>query len=874
MAITVKFKLGSSTSSNTVVFAETSTGHFTTAITSTDTTSVTSSGTSLRAAAVSTVAGYYVYNWWTPTGTKSSDLVTWTSSPGGSASYPMSAYTTTTGPKVTVVDEHGTHLGTPTGTGCYGTGHCVGVKHDTTDDGYTFTGWTVTAYAATQSTAYGTMLSTGYSKNGNVYTFDETDEAVVFQVGTGSSYAVTFTANYEQSVSTFTLTYDANGGSTTPSSQSAESGSVITLAAAIKQSGYTFAGWKIGSTVYAAGSSYTITSDVTATAQWTKNVATCSVSFNKDSSDVSGDELPTLAVTSGNSVVLPAPTLWVRDGYAFVGWSTSSGSASAAYSAGDAVVIKKNTTFYAVWGATSGTGGKANTYAYSLKAGVRLVTERYTKDYTFAVYTNVTSASVAMKYDTRLFGAMKEVTSNYSPSYTTNPQTRTTSSRSQTDTQTSTMLASTEGVSLAIPSDYLSYSSYSDTDTSGTTRTVVSKSISTTIDSDWKWTAPELDGYEFIGWYTIGDCYESPKYIQDSDFTVKVGEALEINFKELVGKLNYLFSTFRQYTDSNNYTESASYTNCVQLRYLGVKVLVLFDATGGDLDDFYREVRYDQAYGDLPTPTWSGHTFLGWFTAVTDGTQVKADTLVTNKEEHILYAHWEDDGSSGGETGMNYTITFNANGGMCATTSKTATSGSAVGTLPAPTKSGFVFDGWRDAGGMQYTAVSVMPASNLTLTASWTSAPITIAFDANGGTCSTTSRQILPGEVIGSLPTATKTGASHAGWFTAASGGTKVLSSTTFSSSTTIYAKWGAASAPLVIVKYPITFVLNGGTLDAAYICKYTMGVAKTLPTASQVAKSGATFAGWFESTDLSGSAVTQIPSTATGAKTFYAKWE
>lgn len=55
MAITVKISLSSGTADNTVVFAETSAGHFTEAIASETAVSVTSSDKPLRAAAVSTV---------------------------------------------------------------------------------------------------------------------------------------------------------------------------------------------------------------------------------------------------------------------------------------------------------------------------------------------------------------------------------------------------------------------------------------------------------------------------------------------------------------------------------------------------------------------------------------------------------------------------------------------------------------------------------------------------------------------------------------------------------------------------------------------------------------------------------------------------
>lgn len=197
MAITVKIKLSSSTAGNTVVFAETSTGHFTTAISSTSAVSVTSSDKPLRAAAISTRAGYYISSWNGPTD-QDENLASWTRT-SSSEDYPRYSYTTANGPSVTVVDEHGTHLGTPTGTGYYKSGNCVGVMHSTTASGWTFTGWTVTLATSSEGSSYGTMLSYGGSKSGSVYTFGATREAIVFQLGSSSAYKVTFTANYVSS---------------------------------------------------------------------------------------------------------------------------------------------------------------------------------------------------------------------------------------------------------------------------------------------------------------------------------------------------------------------------------------------------------------------------------------------------------------------------------------------------------------------------------------------------------------------------------------------------------------------------------------------------------------------------------------------------
>lgn len=66
----------------------------------------------------------------------------------------------------------------------------------------------------------------------------------------------------------------------------------------------------------------------------------------------------------------------------------------------------------------------------------------------------------------------------------------------------------------------------------------------------------------------------------------------------------------------------------------------------------------------------------------------------------------------------------------------------------------------------------------------------TITFNANGGSCSTSSKTVNIGAVIGTLPSASRSYYTFNGWYTAATGGSKVSASSTFTSSTTLYAQW------------------------------------------------------------------------------------
>ena len=71
---------------------------------------------------------------------------------------------------------------------------------------------------------------------------------------------------------------------------------------------------------------------------------------------------------------------------------------------------------------------------------------------------------------------------------------------------------------------------------------------------------------------------------------------------------------------------------------------------------------------------------------------------------------------------------------------------------------------------------------------------------------------------------------------------------------------------------FSITY-MNGEQVLSLSPDTYASGDGATLPTAQDMVRSGATFGGWYESADFSGSAVTAIEPGSTGEKTFYAKW-
>lgn len=144
----------------------------------------------------------------------------------------------------------------------------------------------------------------------------------------------------------------------------------------------------------------------------------------------------------------------------------------------------------------------------------------------------------------------------------------------------------------------------------------------------------------------------------------------------------------------------------------------------------------------------------------------------------------------------------------------------------------------------------------------------TVAFDTNGGT-GTISMQLVPNGGTVTEPTApTRTGHDFVGWYKDSGLNTAWdFENDTVTTTTTLYAKWTA-------LQYEVTLNTNGGTINSGNVTEYTYGVGATLPTAENMTYTGHDFEGWYENSDFSGSAVTAISTTDTGAKTYYAKWE
>jgi uncharacterized repeat protein (TIGR02543 family) len=144
---------------------------------------------------------------------------------------------------------------------------------------------------------------------------------------------------------------------------------------------------------------------------------------------------------------------------------------------------------------------------------------------------------------------------------------------------------------------------------------------------------------------------------------------------------------------------------------------------------------------------------------------------------------------------------------------------------------------------------------------------ITVTFEANGGSPpDPTSKEVTYGQPYGELATTDREGYGFDGWFTAASGGTQVISTTEVTTTTdhTLYAQWTAET-------YTVTFNANGGSPPVPTSKKVTFG--QPYGPLATTDREGYTFINWF--TDpVGGIKVTPATIVTIAADhTLYAQW-
>lgn len=146
----------------------------------------------------------------------------------------------------------------------------------------------------------------------------------------------------------YTVQYNANGGSGAPGKQTKWKDQTLTLSSTKPtRTGHSFSNWNTKSdgsgTSYSSGGSYTANSGTTLYAIWTAN--TYQVTFNANG----GTGAPVAQTKTYGKTLTLSSTKPTRTNYNFKGWGTSASATTASYQAGGSYTSNAPLALYAVW---------------------------------------------------------------------------------------------------------------------------------------------------------------------------------------------------------------------------------------------------------------------------------------------------------------------------------------------------------------------------------------------------------------------------------------------------------------------------------------------------------------------------------------------
>ena len=213
--------------------------------------------------------------------------------------------------------------------------------------------------------------------------------------------------------------------------------------------------------------------------------------------------------------------------------------------------------------------------------------------------------------------------------------------------------------------------------------------------------------------------------------------------------------------------------------------------------------------------TRTGYTFSGWNTAANgSGTTYADGSSYIFGASLTLYAQWSADF---------FAVTFNAHGGSGSMTAQSDNTTTAL-SANSFTYSGYIFSGWNtqaSGSGTSYSDGSDYSFNAaLVVYAQWTAVSVVpntyvVSFNANGGTGSMSPESSNTGASL-SANAFSRTGFTFSGWNTQANGSGTVYADGAnygFGANVTLYARWAAASAPVVTLSPSSQVVETGKTV-------------------------------------------------------------
>ncbi|MCR5223596.1 MAG: InlB B-repeat-containing protein [Bacilli bacterium] len=333
---------------------------------------------------------------------------------------------------------------------------------------------------------------------------------------------------------------------------------------------------------------------------------------------------------------------------------------------------------------------------------------------------------------------------------------------------------------------------------------------------------PTKEGYTFTGWSVEG----TNAVLNTNIFTIGESNAT-LRATWSINNYYWISYHYQMNTDGSNYT------------------LISGDTSTGEA-----------AYNSQVTPNVK--TYTGFTSPASKTITIQVDTNPPVKNV-VNYNYSRN----------KYTLTVNANGGTYSGTTPLSMYYKGTTSIPNPSRTGYTFKSWSVSGtGSSISDKTLtMGSQNTTITASWQANSYTVTFNANGGTTPTASKSVTYNSTYGTLPTPSRTGYTFTGWYTAASGGTKIVSTTkvAITSAQTLYAQWTANS-------YTVNFNANGGTTPTASKSVTYNSTYGTLPTPTP-SSSSYIFTGWYTATSGGSEVTSSTKVVITSAQTLYAHY-
>ena len=230
----------------------------------------------------------------------------------------------------------------------------------------------------------------------------------------------------------------------------------------------------------------------------------------------------------------------------------------------------------------------------------------------------------------------------------------------------------------------------------------------------------------------------------------------------------------------------------------------------------------------ISSPSKKGYTFIGW-TTLGQNTPIIETKIEKGSVGDITYvANWQAN---------TYTLSFNVNCNDVATIESSNVIFDQAYTLPAPNRTGYIFDGWYNGNQKVETGIW-KKAENLTLTAKWQVITYTISYNLDGGSNNNLNRVNYTVEDAFSINVPEKEGYSFLGW--TSSNNNNLQSTISISKGTIgniiVSANWSANT-------YNCNLNVNSGDELVNDKFSFTFDDTYTLP---EPTKTGYVFSGWY----------------------------